>query len=181
MMQIKDIQAAQKFLAHYGFVKRCALAAAPLPRFTEDIAQEVFVEFITHSQRWDLESDVRPLLAKTTYLVARKYWRDHKKTLPPMLVKVAENIRQNEDETQKSTTERLYENEIAALRQCLDRLPAKSRKVIRSYYFDHVDTERLAEGLEIQAKSVNRMICRIREKLRLCIQQHLKKELNHGR
>lgn len=179
-MQPKDIQAAQLFLTHYGLVKRCALAASPLPRFAEDIAQEVFVEFMTHLDQWNIEADIRPLLAKTTFLAAKKYWREHMKSLPPMLAKVAENIRYNEEEITK-TGERPYKDEIAALWQCIDQLPTKSRDVIRSYYFDHVETDKLAQKLNVQSQSVNRMICRIREKLRLCIQQNLKKESNHGR
>lgn len=179
-MQTREIQAAQKFLAHYGYVKRCALTVAPLPRFAEDIAQQVFVEFISRLDQWNLDADIRPILAKTTRFVAKKYWREHLKTLPPMLAKVAENLRCNEEEDDLGEVlARSFDGDIAALWKCLDQLPEKSRHLIRSYYFDQIKTDQLAQAMNVQAESVNRAICRIREKLRQCIQRHLGKESGH--
>lgn len=186
-MQAKEIQAAQKFLANYGYVKRCALTAAPLPRFAEDIAQQVFIEFVSRSEQWDLDSDLRPILAKTTFFVAKKYWREHRKNLPPMLAKLAENLQLDEEaslaaaSTQRNSHENDRENEIAALWKCLDLLPAKSRDLIHSYYFKHVKTDQLAQEMKVQTESVNRAICRIREKLRLCMQRNAVREGDHER
>ncbi len=52
---------------HGGFVRALALRLAPAPGLAEDIAQQVFLEFIAKSAQWDLSSDVRPLFAGMTH------------------------------------------------------------------------------------------------------------------
>lgn len=177
-METKEIRAAKKFLAFHGHVKRCALPVAPLPRFVEDIVQQVFVEFISKVDRWDIETDIKPLLTRTTYQVARKYWRDHLKTLPSNLARLAERLRIPEfaEPENEPVSDQRYEEEIAALWTCLDKLPPKSRDLIHSYYFKEETTRTLAARLNVQVESVNRTICRIRMKLRECILRNIPKE-----
>ena len=49
--------------ANTGFVHALALRLAPAPGLAEDIAQQVFLEFIAKAAQWDLTQDIKPLLA----------------------------------------------------------------------------------------------------------------------
>src|SRR5437773_3605426 len=52
--------------ANTGFVHSLALRLAPAPGMAEDIAQQVFLEFIAKASQWDLTRDIKPLLAGMT-------------------------------------------------------------------------------------------------------------------
>jgi DNA-directed RNA polymerase specialized sigma24 family protein len=79
-MNLNETQAAQIFLMHHDFVKGVALKHAPWPGLMEDITQQVFLEFLKKESQWDLEADVRPLLATMTRLVALRLWRERTRT-----------------------------------------------------------------------------------------------------
>src|SRR5881397_640972 len=80
--------------ANAGFVHALALRLAPAPGLAEDIAQQVFLEFIAKEAQWDLSSDVRPLLAAMTRLVARRAWRDKTRDMPEVVRELADHIRE---------------------------------------------------------------------------------------
>jgi hypothetical protein len=52
--RVEQIVAAQG-----RFVRALALRLAPAPGLAEDIAQQVFLEFIAKANAWDLTSDTR--------------------------------------------------------------------------------------------------------------------------
>ncbi len=78
---------------HSGFVRALALKLAPAPGLAEDVAQQVFLEFISKEASWDLSRDIRPLLAVMTRNVARRFWRERTHTLPEVQRELAEHIR----------------------------------------------------------------------------------------
>src|SRR5262249_31778026 len=78
--------------AHDGFVRALALRLAPAPGLAEDIAQQVFLEFLTKEAAWDLSRDIKPLLAVMTRNVARRCWRERMHTLPEVQRELAEHI-----------------------------------------------------------------------------------------
>ena len=61
-MPVPDPTLNQLVEANAGFVRALALRLAPAPGLAEDIAQQVFLEFIAKAAEWDLTSDVRPPL-----------------------------------------------------------------------------------------------------------------------
>jgi RNA polymerase sigma-70 factor (ECF subfamily) len=62
-----------------------------------------------------------------------------------------------------------YDDEIVALRGCLEKLPEKSRALVDMYYYKDIATAEIAEQMGMKADTVCRAICRLREKLRDCI------------
>lgn len=100
-MNTGENAAAQAFLAHYSFVRTVANRAAPWPGLTDDIAQQVFLEFIRKAGRWDLSKDLRPLLATMTRMVALRHWREAMRkespSVEPGLLKKGEAIRLERD------------------------------------------------------------------------------------
>jgi RNA polymerase sigma-70 factor (ECF subfamily) len=169
-MQSCETKAAQLFLAHHGFVKGLALKHAPWPGLAEDILQQVFVEFLSKAGQWDLESDIKPLLATMTRTVALRHWRERTREMPAVIRSLAEHVRQLAEE--RSAPPR-YEEEQTALKQCLQKLPEKSRSLIDHYYFAQVPTSDIAGQMGMKTDTVCRAICRLREKLRGCIDRVL--------
>lgn len=177
-MKLSEAKAAQAFLSHHGFVKGLALRHAPLPGTADDILQQVFVEFVAKADQWDMDSDVRPLLAAMTRTIALRHWREKTRDMPEVVRQLAEHVRMLVEE--RSAPPR-YEDEIALLRGCVEKLPDKSRTLIDLYYYDDISTPQIAERLGMKADTVCRAMGRLREKLRECIDRGLRSGgLAHG-
>lgn len=169
-MNLHETRAAQIFLTHHDFVKGVALKYAPWPGLMEDISQQVFLEFMAKEERWDLENDLRPLLATMTRHVAMRLWRDRTRERPEVVQKLAEHIRQLAEASELPPR---YEEEVGLLRNCLQKLPEKSRELVQLYYYSDVSTPQIADQLEMKADTVCRALSRVREKLRECIQRQI--------
>jgi len=169
-MNRHETRAAQAFLHHHDFVKGVALKYAPWPGLMEDIVQQTFLEFLAKESRWDLDQDLRPLLATMTRHVALRLWRDRTRERPDVVQKLADHIRRLAEE--RDTPPR-YEEEIGALRGCLQKLPDKSRELVELYYYGDVATPAIAARLDMRADTVCRALSRVRDKLRDCIRRHL--------
>lgn len=167
-MDSADISAAQVFLSHHDFVKGVALKYAPWPGLMDDIAQQVFLEFMAKETKWDLSTDARPLLATMTRHVAMRLWRDRTRQQPEVVQKLADHIRLLAEERE---TPPRYEEEIVILRSCLQKLPPKSRELVGLYYYEKIGTTEVAKQVDMKAATVCRALSRVREKLRECIQQ----------
>jgi RNA polymerase sigma-70 factor (ECF subfamily) len=170
-MNTHETRAAQLFLSHHGFVRGVALKHAPWPGLVEDIVQQVFLEFMAKETQWDLESDVRPLLATMARHVALRHWRERTREKPETIQKLAKHIRQLAEEREHPTT---YVDEIGALRDCLLRLPDKSRELVQRYYFDERSTREIGADLAMNPDTICRALSRVRDSLRECIARALK-------
>jgi RNA polymerase sigma factor (sigma-70 family) len=157
--------------AQEGFVRALALKMAPFPGLAEDIAQQVFLEFLAKGHDWDLTADTRPLLAVMTRNVARRAWREKARAMPEIQQELLEHIRQLA-ETREA--ENFFDEEQSALRRCLERLPQKSRQLIRLHYELDIKSVEIARELAMTAEAVRRALFRLREQLRKCVQQLLR-------
>ncbi len=169
-MNLQETHAAQLFLTHHDFVKGVALKYAPWPGLMEDIAQQVFLEFMNKETRWDLEKDLRPLLATMTRHVAMRLWRERTREKSETVQKLADHIRQLAENHAEPPR---YEEEIGALRECLQKLPERSRELVRLYYYGDQGTPEIAVQFGMKADTVCRALSRVREKLKECIQRSL--------
>ncbi|MFN0080276.1 MAG: RNA polymerase sigma factor [Prosthecobacter sp.] len=170
-MNTAETHAAQVFLAHHDFVKGVALKYAPWPGLMEDIAQQVFLEFMAKESKWDLSNDARPLLATMTRHIAMRLWRERTRQQPVVVQKLADHIRLLAEEREQPPR---YEEEIGVLRSCLQKLPEKSRELVELYYYNDIGTPEIAEQVNMKADTVCRALSRVREKLRECIQQSMR-------
>ena len=169
-MDARDTRAAQAFLVHHAFVRSVATRNAPWPGLAEDIVQQVFLEFLGKEERWDLERDLRPLLTTMTRHVALRLWRERTRQMPENIQKLAEHVRQLAEE--RDGAPETDEDQVAALRACLAKLPDKSRSLVERYYFEERSAQDIAEQLQMKADTVCRALCRVREKLRVCLRKN---------
>ena len=159
--------------SHGGFVRALALRLAPAPGLAEDIAQQVFLEFIAKEAEWDLTGNVKALLGVMTRNVAKRCWRERMHTLPEVQHQLAEHIRQLA-ETREVTW--FGEEEKSILRRCLDRLPMKSRRLIELHYYLDTSSVEIAHQMGTNADAVRRALFRLRDQLRKCVKRFLPEE-----
>jgi len=99
--------------------------------------------------------------------VALRHWRHRTRELPEVVSKLAEHIRQLA-EAQDAPSR--YDEEVQALRCCMEQLPQKSRQLLELYYHADVSTPHIAARMEMNTGTVCRALSRLREKLRGCVQ-----------
>ena len=165
-------KAVALFLENHQMVLQVAFRNAPFPGMAEDIAQDVFVEFVSHADRWDYSHDVGPLLAKITRNVALRYWREHKKSLPQNLLKLFETLQEigkNENELEHSS----MQAHLHALSICLEKLPPRSREILDCVYRDKMGMQKIGDLYLMSVNAVRLNVFRIRKQLRSCIQTAL--------
>lgn len=175
-MKRQEKQAACHFLEHRDFVKEQALRFAPFPGTSEDIFQEVFIEFVSKAEHWNFDEDVRPLLVLLTRRVAARVLDAKKKDLPEKLNQVVEQLCKAAENRQRTLCvgdTSPYEQIRTALKHCLDLLPTRSRTLVNLYYFEKVPTERIADRMIISVNAVYLSVHRIRERLKKCIRRTL--------
>lgn len=163
---------AQLIIAHHGFVKGLAVRIAPWPGLADDIAQQVFLEFLAKESKWDLETDVKPLLATMTRHVAMRCWRERTRQMPETVWKLAEHIR---DLASADVPDPRWDDEVVALKRCLEKLPDKSRSLVDLHYFGGATTVEIADSMTVKADAVRQALCRLRGQLRTCIETALAK------
>ncbi len=62
----------------------------------------------------------------------------------------------------------------AALEVCLERLPARPRQMVRLRYYEELNAEEIAHRLATKGAAVRVALQRIREQLRVCIEQQMR-------
>ena len=162
---------ARSLAAHERYLRAIAVRLAPDPTLTDDIVQQVMLEFLQKQDRWDTERDLRPLLAEMTRIVARRVWREHCRRLSTPLRELADQVERvvAEDDGEGWFDER----HVSALRSCLDHLPERSRDLLRRHYVDGCRSSDLAGRIGVRAGSVRQALYRLRAGLRSCIERHL--------
>jgi len=149
-------QVAQFVLAHHGFVKGLSLRFAPWPGLTDDVTQQVFLEFLAKGEKWDLATDVKPLLATMTRHIALRCWRERARQMPEVIRGLAEHIRQLAEQGENSER---WEEEVVALKRCIEKLPEKSRSLIELHYFVGTSSVDLAKHLAMKTEAVRQALC----------------------
>ncbi len=162
--------AADLFLCHLGLVKAVALKTAPWPDLVDDIVQQVFLEFIRKEARWDLDADLRPLLAAMTRKVALRQWRQMTHQQSEMRLRLSEHIRSLADTFMDAEGAEQRAEKVGQLRQCMENLPERSRQMIEAYYFSGHSPEVIGAQNDMKPDTVRRNLSRIRVALRDCLE-----------
>lgn len=171
----------ESFFSRYAVVIGTARRYAPDAELAKDIVQQAYVDFVEGARKkeWDLSTDVGPLLATITKNAALRLWKERKKDVSENRQKFAEFLRLICDEYLVDYEDKPWEDELTAMKQCLERLPPKSREIIDMRYFLNASIDEIAQLSGASQRTVQQMIRRIREKLKLCIEYSMKqREIN---
>ena len=168
--------AARMAEAHVGFVKSLAVRIAPFPGCADDIAQEVFVEFISHAERWDYSRDIKPLLAGIARNVARRQWREKTRCMTAEMRDLAEYVAEVAEDKE---VEWYGEEEKIALKRCLAALADKSRKLVELRFWLSLNSTEIARKIGAKATAIRQALSRTRAELLRCMAKQLKTERSH--
>lgn len=165
------------FQSHYGLVVSVALRYAPNRDLVDDIVQQVYLDYVGSSsaEHWDLERSVAPLLFQITKRRAGKFWRSHCQNQRLSIDEVAEELLSGLEEIGTETHD-ILDDRIRALKHCLERLSPKSRANVEQHYFGGVSMKSLGEMQNMKTSAIHQFFCRVRSKLRDCIEQTLELE-----
>jgi len=86
---------------------------------------------------------------------------------------LAEHVRQL---AESSHLEPIQEDERAALRQCLEKLPERSRLLVRTRYYLGANSVEIADRLGMTPTAVRRALVRLRQRLRACVEMQLRRQ-----
>lgn len=171
IMNPQEDRASQLFLQHHDFVKGRVLRYAPLPDFVEDITHQVFIEFVSKSEQWNLEKDVRPILVTLVKGFVHRAFHENRRNHPGTLMHLAEMIAKRTEANGNDEFD--YAKEKTALRKCMGRLKSRNRELVTMYYYEERSLGEIGELMLVSSNAASHALCRIREMLRKCIKRTL--------
>jgi RNA polymerase sigma-70 factor (ECF subfamily) len=150
-----------------------AYVFAAIQRFqdAEDVVQQVA---LTAARRFDEYDDSRPFVAWVLWLAKSKIIDQYRKQGRRKLM-FSETLL---DQTASRLVERQEADHAraAALEQCIDKLPPKSRKLLDLRYLEDASMDAIAQVVGSTAGSVRVMLFRIRNLLADCVKAELARE-----
>lgn len=171
MQEISIESVTRLFQAHYGLLLGVARRYAPAPDLVYDILQQAFVDFVDDALKGnrDFSRDVSPLLYQIVKNRALKHWAERRKGTPETLQRIAERLSAdaNEEKTEH------WQDEVRHLKDCMRLLPETSRRLVERHYHEGLSMEELARREQRKAGTIRQAICRIRLRLRECIEKKL--------
>lgn len=177
-MNDSNTAAASAFLAQHDFVRAIAQRAAPWPDLVDDIVQQVFLEYMKKADRWDLEKDIRPLLATMTRMVAKRHWRTATRNQEDTVRQLAEHLRQLAMEGEDEPG--IEASGVKALKRCIRELPERSQNLVELYYFSGLSSRDIGEQTQTNPDTVCRALSRTRDALRRCLKKSQIESIRHA-
>ncbi|MBN1672185.1 MAG: sigma-70 family RNA polymerase sigma factor [Kiritimatiellae bacterium] len=169
-----DDSTFERILTETQLAIRAFIAGTGISRDSvDDVAQEVYVDFYRGMAA--MPEGVLPL--KWLKGIARHKCLDHfrrqqrKSDLHRRAI--AECLAQEESDCEALLAK---PGLVAALRACVDKLPAGNRKLVTLYYREENTSERVGDLVGLTAASVRKNLLRIRDKLKGCIERSLARE-----
>ncbi|MDD3585671.1 MAG: sigma-70 family RNA polymerase sigma factor [Thermoguttaceae bacterium] len=163
-------KASLLFLKYHHFVEMTAFHNAPHPSLQGDIVNSVYIEFVQKADKWDLDRDVKPLLKRITELVALRFWKDYVRNLPKSLQTLADYLTPKNTPSESETD---IKDQAALLDECIERLPLKSRSLLKLHYSEGTSLVEIAKSMNMKPDAIYAAVSRIRKSLRDCISTKL--------
>ncbi len=159
------------FESRFGLVLETARRYAPKSELARDIAQQSFIVFAQGAAKndWDLDRDVNPLLYGIVKNVAMQHWERERKHSPEALADLYERLGRPVRENEAASVGE--DERIAALRVCMEKLSPRNRTLLRQHYAEGIKTDELADRNHVKGGAIRQLFCRLRAKLRECIEQ----------
>ena len=138
------------------------------PHACDDIFQEVALvlwrKFDAYDPRFSFGAWARGIAVRK----AMQYFDKHRRLGPVLDPEAAEAVRAAFDETPDESVERHQ-----ALRRCVEKLPERSRRLLRLRYEERLKLREVASRVQSTLDAVHKALSRLREALRRCIDEEL--------
>ncbi len=135
--------------------------------WVDDLAQETFLVAYRELDSFDQQRD----FGKWLRGIARNLVRNEVRKVGRRRRILHENLTDILLTRHEDPSHALDGSHVAALRECVEQLPGKSRELVSGRYRDSWSAEDLADQLDMTAAAVRQALVRIRRKLRACIEQ----------
>ncbi|MFC1479101.1 sigma-70 family RNA polymerase sigma factor [Planctomycetota bacterium] len=146
------------------------------PAAAEEVFQETAVVLMEKEKKERFQPDNFQAWAKEVVRrQALKYINKHKRdserltSVEPRLIDEISRVF-----TEDKTTVSKHEQEMHALRKCLDKVPGRSRKLLALKYEKNTSLNKISEIMNSTAAAVQKMISRVRHSLKECIERKVK-------
>ena len=143
------------------------------PAAAEEVFQETAVVLMEKEKKEDFQPDHFQAWAKEVVRrQALKYLNKHKRdsarltSVEPRLIDEISKVF-TEDKTSVSR----HEQEMHALRKCLDEIPGKSKRMLALRYEKNKSLNKISEIMNSTGAAVQKMISRLRHNLKDCIER----------
>lgn len=103
---------------------------------------------------------------------AMKVWEQERKNSPEAMRLIGERFLRSS----KAENETTNEEHIAALKICMENMPWRNREFFERHYQNGVSLEQIGRENNIKPSTLRQSFCRMRSKLRDCIESKLRKK-----
>jgi RNA polymerase sigma-70 factor (ECF subfamily) len=141
----------------------------------EEIAQDVFVRAFYQLPHYDLGRPFWPWLRGIARNTLREELRklertarDRRAFAEAALIKRAERMARETPDTLE-----LRQRSLEALRECVDKLAEKARRLLVWFYEEDLSSREIAEKAGLGSSAVRNALVKIRVKLRRCVQSEI--------
>lgn len=169
--QFEDSNAAQQrflslFLRSEREIFRYVAALVPNVADAEDIVQQTALALWEKFDAYDPRQPFTPWACRFALNKARQ-WIERRQRWQTLLDQgLAEELARRRQELQPE-----LERRLGRLETCMDKLPAEQRTLLRGYYYERTDVETLAARGGRTVAATYKLLQRIRQTLRLCIER----------
>lgn len=169
------------YLSHYGLVVEVARLYAPNADLVHDIAQETYRIFLQGEKegKWNFDNDNLPLLWQIAKNVAMLHWREYQKKSPESLRKLNDylvQLRRERNLIDEIVEEESRSEDVKILTGCLKKISEKMQRMVDMRYFKNLSIPEIAEHYQVEAKTIQQALRRVREKIRICIERNRRHE-----
>ncbi len=134
----------------------------------DDLAQETFLVAFRELDHFDKDEDFGKWLRGIARNLTRNELRKNARRARILDQKLTDHLL---SEAEKDCSRKEYEEvDYRALRDCLEHLPEKSRKLIAGRYADEWKSSFLADQFNMTATAVRLALMRIRRQLKICVE-----------
>lgn len=159
-------------LLHQSHVRAYLASFVRNPEVADDLAQEVFLNAYRNLGTYQGDAPLRIWLFGFARNLALNHLRQDARRLSRESSRLVQDLAQwRMAELESPLAEpAARETELLALRECVERLPKESSRVVNAFYFESRSAVEIGEMLGRTANTIRLLLFRVRKGLRQCVE-----------
>ncbi len=176
-MRRNDAQKRSQFelliVEHHVRLRAFVRSLAVDPDWVDDIAQEAFLTAYREWDSFDSSRDFGKWVRGIAANIVRNEVRKNARRRRILHTELAELLLRRQQSEPTEPSELLT---VEVVRDCLDKLPQRSREVVQARYRDGNTAPELAKQYQLTPENVRQMLVRIRQQIKACVEVRTQKE-----
>jgi len=150
---------------HYDHLRRYIRTLLPHEEDAKDVLQEVCLSLSRKFSDYDRSRPFLPWACRFAYLHVLKFYEGQRpRRMVRLPIEVLELLARDREQEEPALAERL-----AALEECLKKLPDRDRRLIQARYVDRIPSEEIAGLFAQSRRTMFRNLERVRRALFECV------------